>query len=470
MRKYTGLSIAAAVLTLCAQSALACSCFSGGPPCQAFANTEVVFVGTPIELTMTTIKQTVGNREYDYPQRVFTFRVEEAFRGMPLTEVQIVTGNGGGDCGYDFRIGERYIVYAGHDTAKDTYGASICSRTRPLSEATEDLEYIRSLATREPGAVLSGEVRRYGRNLETEETEQLGPMSDIEILIEGESRSLKARTDASGHFRASGLSPGKYTVTPLLPQKLNTYDLHQETTLKERGCSVVSFNVTDNGRISGRVVDASGQPVPRIMLNLIPVSLSNAEHPHSMFDSADDDGHFELKFVPPGQYLLGIRLNGLGSPTDAEKLYPRTYYPGVARAEEAMIISLGESEVIKDIELRLPPRLMERTFSGRVVMADGRPAANAMVAQYEAAYRTRGLGYSIAADAQGNFKFTGYEGIAYYVRATVNDPAGRQMHAEPVDVPLTGTVENLVLVVSEPNGTCRRCLNYRYGQNQKKKQ
>ena len=267
----------------------------------------------------------------------------------------------------------------------------------------------------------------------------------------------------------SGLSPGRYRVTPLLPGKLSTYNLHQETILRERGCSVIGFAVTDDGRISGRVVDANGQPVPRIMLNLIPVSLSNAEHPHSMFDSADDEGRFQLKFVPPGQYLLGIRLNGLGSPTDPEKLYPRTYYPGVVRAEEALVINLGEGEIIKDIELRLPPRLAERTFSGKVVMSDGRPAANAMVAQYEVAYTARGLGHAMAADAQGNFKFTGYEGIAYYVSAAINDTSGHQMHAEPVDVPPNGTVDNLVLVISEPNGSCRRCFNYRYGQNQKNK-
>jgi hypothetical protein len=28
------------------------------------------------------------------------------------TEVEVVTVNGGGDCGYDFTIGERYLVYA----------------------------------------------------------------------------------------------------------------------------------------------------------------------------------------------------------------------------------------------------------------------------------------------------------------------------------------------------------------------
>jgi hypothetical protein len=41
--------------------------------------------------------------------------------------------------------------------------------------------------------------------------------------------------------------------------------------------------------------------------------------------------------------------------------------------------------------------------------------------------------------------------------------------AEPVDVSLTGAIKDIVLIITEPNGTCRRCLNYRYGQNRTKR-
>lgn len=465
---FLPMAITLTVWLMSAASALACSCMGNPPPCQAYGNTAAVFVGTPIELKPTTVKHNESGRVYEYPQRVFVFRVEEGFRGVEATEVQVTTGMGGGDCGYNFQIGERYIVYAGRD-ANNTIITSICTRTRPLIEAGEDLEYIRNLSRREPGAFLSGEIRRYRRNLETEQTEQLGPLSDVEIVIEGAGKSYNVRTDEAGRYKLTGLASGSYKVKPILSEKLSGYDLERSVTLIERGCAVASFSVTDNGRISGRVVDANGQPVPRMMVDLIPASQADSERPKSMYNSADDEGRYELKFVPPGNYLLGIRLNGLGGPDDPEAAYPRTYYPGVAQAQDALIISIGESDLLKNVDLRLPPRLGERTISGRVILPDGSPAAKAMVARREVAYTARGLSYGLTADDQGNFSFKGYEGISYYVSAYMSDASGRQRHAEPVDVPPTGPVKDIVLMITEPNGSCQRCRDYRYGQNQKKR-
>jgi hypothetical protein len=51
--------------------------------------------------------------------------------------VVLATGAAGGDCGYAFRRGDTYLVYA--VGAPDDLRTSICTRTRPASEAAEDL-------------------------------------------------------------------------------------------------------------------------------------------------------------------------------------------------------------------------------------------------------------------------------------------------------------------------------------------
>jgi hypothetical protein len=459
------ISIAAAALVtlLSPSAAFSCSCIGSGPPCQSFGNTAAVFVGTPIEVKQTTGKLTEG-RDREYPLRIFTFRVDEPFRGVNAAQIEVRTGMGGGDCGYEFNLGERYLVYAGFNSENGVYGTSICTRTRSVSEAAEDFDYLRGLKNREPGAILSGEVRRHRPNLETGETQRLGPMTNIEISVTGEGQSFTTTTDEQGRYQLTKLQPGQYVVRPKLPETLAGYNSEQKTTLNDRGCSVVSFYVADNGRISGGVLDADGKPVAKIMLTLIPASQAGSTRPNTMYAEADVEGRYEMKFVPPGNYLLGIRLTGLNDPNSVETAYPRSYYPGVVISAEATVITVGEGTVLKDVNLRLPRRLVTRVISGKVIFPDGHPALKAYVVRYDTTYAAQRIGYGVSADEQGNFSFEGYEGTSYYISAHVNDGDGKQRHAEPVSVPARGPVDNLVLVVSEPNGNCRRCLNVLYGQ------
>ncbi len=69
-------------------------------------------------------------------------------------EIEIVTGMGGGDCGYSYRSGVAYVIYA-RKNSEGRPETGICSRTRPLTEAVEDVAYIHSVAT----APESGEIR-----------------------------------------------------------------------------------------------------------------------------------------------------------------------------------------------------------------------------------------------------------------------------------------------------------------------
>lgn len=434
----------------------ACSCVTSGAPCQAYGSTTAVFVGTPTGVAHTKSEPAADGRSHSWPQRIFTFSVAEAFRGVENTkEVQVFTGQGGGDCGYNFRIGDAYLVYAHRNQDGKLY-AGICSRTRPLGSAAEDLEYIHGLANRAAGATLSGSIQRLRRNLETEQTQLLGPLEDVDIVVEGEGLTFRARTDKNGHYSLSGLPAGSYKVRPILPAKLDTYEMTRGVLLHDRGCAAVDFQVTDNGRISGRVTDSDGQPVAQIMVDLIPVSQASAERPRSMFVSANDEGRYELKFVPPGHYLLGIRLDGLGSPTDPEAPYPRTYYPGVASAENASVIVLGESEIVAGADIKLLPKLKPRTVTGIVVFPDGRPVSRALISYRDTAYASPYSYYGMEADDQGRFTIPAVEGMSYMVKAYINADGG-QKHAEAIEVPPDGEVRDIRLVIVNPSGSCALC-------------
>jgi hypothetical protein len=90
--------------------------------------------------------------------------------------------------------------------------------------------------------------------------------------------------------------------------------------------------------------------------------------------SADDEGRYEIRRIPPGHYKLSVYYNGpRGEPL---KSFPTYYYPGVLSADQAGVIVVGESAKVEDVDFRLPTP-PERTIAGVVLWPDGKPAPNA---------------------------------------------------------------------------------------------
>lgn len=69
------------------------------------------------------------------------FKIEESWKGMSSKEATVFTGQGGGDCGYKFEVGQRYLVYAYRYNDTDL-GTNICQRTASLIQAAEDLKVL----------------------------------------------------------------------------------------------------------------------------------------------------------------------------------------------------------------------------------------------------------------------------------------------------------------------------------------
>ncbi len=110
-------------------SAFACSCIQPRSPTEELNASSAVFSGQVVDIAKT------SGREY-----TVIFAIEKSWKGISGKTVNVLTGLGGGDCGYGFKIGEKYLVY--------TYGSvgnlntSICSRTKPLADAQEDLKVL----------------------------------------------------------------------------------------------------------------------------------------------------------------------------------------------------------------------------------------------------------------------------------------------------------------------------------------
>lgn len=461
------------VVLASAARASACGCSRAGTPCRALEGVAAVFVGT-----VTSVSEGARGRkpdgELDFKPRFAKLSVEQSFLGAPGAEAEVGTGLGDGDCGYPFVKGVRYLVYAYKGEKDERLYTSACTRTRraAVASADEDLRYLRGLAAGAQRVSVSGKVMRVLSYAGADGERPNQPMEGAVLSVEGEAQTQEARTDALGRFRLTGLRPGTLTLKLRLADGLEAYKSERLLKFAFGGCASEDFYVADNGRIGGRVLDAEGNPVEGVGV----VVLGTTGWSTSWYARTDAEGRYKVSMVPPGQYMVGINIRGLPGAIEADELpadftcpncnvlvdnfrpvgrvggYPRVFYPGVSRTSRAGLVSVSVGQELRDVDLRLPPRPAEAVVKGRVLRADGAPAAFASVYFREVTYEDMIIfNYGIRADERGEFSFKTYTGGRYVVEADYQPRDDRNVAAsgttEPLAVSVTKPEESVTLVV-----------------------
>ncbi len=118
------------VLALAAEGALACSCMPPPAPPQALAKADAVFFGKAVKV--------VGQAgPHGQGEVTVSFEVERFWKGNVQKNLDLGTAAHGALCGYAFRQGENYLVYAYTDPLGGLR-TTLCSRTRLEADADED--------------------------------------------------------------------------------------------------------------------------------------------------------------------------------------------------------------------------------------------------------------------------------------------------------------------------------------------
>jgi hypothetical protein len=435
MNNWKAVFLLAFLIPLSATKVFACQCAGRALPCEGYWKASAVFIGTVISRTTTTRKS-----EGEFNNRLIHFAVDRAFRNVEGSEVEVATGLGGGDCGYDFRVGGQYLVYA-YQTANNQLATGICSRTRLLAEASEDLHYLEGLVKAKNGAEIFGEVRQLDRPSTVEPT----PLSAVKVVIEGSSKRVEALTDEKGHYRVFPLPAGSYKVKVQLPEGLAIHNSEQEVTVSDRGCAQASFWLQTDTSIAGTVLDAAGHPASELLIELVPLAAGSYAYPEPA--TTDDQGHYQFKLLQPGRYVLGLKIYGLAGSTYVP--YPRTYYPGVSEEAQATVITLAEGQQLNLSEMILPARLFEQFLNGVVVDTDGQPVIGATVWLKENEYADHDMPYRTTTDSEGRFSFKSYEGIRYHLNAYLDLAENKRKQAE-MDVRVSLNPGTIKLILTDP--------------------
>ncbi len=325
-------AVAVWLLASHADPALACSCFRSGPPCQATWAADAVFTGTVVSLEQTE-RETLGERSQ---ATIVTFRVDRGFIG-PQTGSLTALVMTFSTCAYAFTSGGQYLVYASKTEGGLTTG--ICSRTRPIAEAQEDLRYLTTIGSSGPGGRVYGRINEIRRDPAEARFVDYGPVEGLTISLRGLAAARDVVTGPDGRFEITGLPPGKATVSIALPPGFEPSEVEQPIDVTDsRACSEISFAITPVAGASGWVVDESGRPTAGIAVDAVAAELAGFDPPrHQSPVTTDEQGRFEFTGLPPGAYVFGVNLTL--DPAHRQHA-PPMFLPGTAVAGEAAVIVL----------------------------------------------------------------------------------------------------------------------------------
>lgn len=291
----------------------ACSC-AGFEGCQTeWKHGQIVFVGEvtskdPIPREGSDLNSTFLNRIAVH------FSVQEVLAGQVASQKDLVvtTGAGGGDCGYPFVVGQKYLVYA--SMYQDRLSTSICTPTRPAVMASGLMRQLRAVSKQADQATLFGIIGTAPRGNGYEDLIESKALAGVRVRVIG-SKGLdySATSDEQGVYSFGFLPADTYRVEVDLPTGLSTW---QQNTGKpialpigiaedSHGCTLDVFARPD-GRVSGVVVGEDGKTFDGFV-TVVPADPKEAEAARlrGVLAAAEtDNGKFTLWQIPPGRYQL----------------------------------------------------------------------------------------------------------------------------------------------------------------------
>ena len=149
------LAVLGGVFVLSPQCASACSCAIESNPKErakeAMSDSEAVFSGEVAEVKEGPPTKMMGMSGVR-TSRV-TLRASEVWKGPQRETLEVSTPRDGMTCGYPFKEGQEYLVYA--YTGKQGLEVDLCNGTQRLTEAEADLEVLGAGKKPTGGEVLS---------------------------------------------------------------------------------------------------------------------------------------------------------------------------------------------------------------------------------------------------------------------------------------------------------------------------
>lgn len=392
------------------------------PPCQSAWRHDAVFTGVVTEIT----DPEPATPSRSFPQRKVRIKITELLVGLERNQKEIVieTGQGGGDCGYAFQRGLEYILYVSKKPGGG-FVTGICTPTRLVENAAEDLKYFHQLANASPAAEIR--VTAYDVN---GTFGRIPVLTGARVTIDGPDVHETSTTDGTGRHIFTGLPPGEYKVDASLEGYAIPYHF-QPVQVHSKGCAEVLVLLQLDRTVSGRILTNDGLPASGVTVESVPIRPRHENDLPTAADSSTTDasGRYELRHLTTGDYYLGVSLSH--SPT-SENPYTRWFYPGTEDPTRAGILHVSDKPETHIFDLTLPVPQHDRVIQGAVIWPDGSPAEDANIFLEDPRWPWQVFNVAATTTRQGRFTVHAFDGTRYRIHAAkfANGPVS----TEPVPI------------------------------------
>ncbi len=347
------------------------------PPslCRRLEPDMVVFIGRPVSVT----PEKTGAGAV-----TVTFDVQELLWGPPaLRSIRVLLADGYGNQSSQAEFFAVKSLQDGHYLENNCVGLNL-----PVTHAFVD-EFRRAVAARRAASI--SVIAQW---------QWQAPVAGTEVQLTGNGRTFRGMPDDAG-WEVAALPPGNYEVIARRPNFSQTTPA-REVSILPASCADLRIQMETNSEVTGRVVDARGEPIRNATFHLSGQGCSLAESRFSLaflrdallrrlgwtksgareyplFNDTrtDSNGRFAFRDVFPGWYCLSSDISELNA--NFQIPLPNTYYPGVYGwpAAEHLVVTEGRS--IHDVLFRLPDFGPKRRVQVLVSSEDGVPVAGAIV-------------------------------------------------------------------------------------------
>jgi hypothetical protein len=362
--------------------------------------------------------------------------VDRAFKGDLTKNIELFDS---GMCdGPVLQVGGQYLMYT-TPLASGMVPSRGCTRSRRVEDADEDLAFLKQYSAGNVATRIYGTVR-FRPDEPEDSTASRTPLKDARVTLSSDGHQFRATSNSLGVYSLSNLAPGEYTVSA----DLSGYRLDAApdgVMLRANGCAVADLLMKVDRRVEGTVLDNDGQPVGGALVEMVSTDQKLERwQRHGGLDITDEDGHYTIDGLPPGEYYLGVNIQSTPS---KKHPYATTYYPNTPDPRQAVPIGVPVGASVQMFDLRVPRRLPLVTIRGKVQTADGKPP---LPEDHPQIYVETQNG-NIRPDAGGQFELELCEGINYSAYASSGPVRSRTYSAH---VEFTPTKEHeLVLILDK---------------------